>query len=83
MRFSLERVSPQYPQKALPRNSLMDVITYSQYPNFSPYLVKFVQLFNILYDENINPMLEKTTLEEPKILNWNKINAVIFFNYLQ
>lgn len=40
-------------------------------------------MFNILYEENINCRLVKSTLVEDKLLNWNRINAQICFNYLQ
>lgn len=43
----------------------------------------FQQLFNILYEESINCRLSKSTLQEDKMLNWNRINAQICFNYLQ
>ena len=50
----------------------------------------FQELFNILYDENINCCLEGVTdgpnsklPYETKVLNWNKINAGICFNYFQ
>ena len=43
----------------------------------------FVKLFNILYGTNINCMLSKSTLFDDKLLNWNRINACICFNYLQ
>ena len=50
----------------------------------------FVELFNILYDENIDCCLEGVKdgpnfklPYETKCLNWNKINAAICFNYFQ
>jgi hypothetical protein len=50
----------------------------------------FQELFNILYDENINCCLEGVSdgpnpkiPYETKVLNWNKINAGICFNYFQ
>ena len=50
----------------------------------------FQELFNILYDENINCCLEGVPdgpnaklPYETKVLNWNKINAGICFNYFQ
>ena len=43
----------------------------------------FQKLFNILYEENINCRLIKSIKVEDKILNWNRINAQICFNYLQ
>ena len=62
-------------------------------PIFKLGLVKFQQLFNILYDENVDCKLEKSNLAEQRTLNWNKINgeisrifnktlAQICFNYL-
>ena len=40
-------------------------------------------MFNILYDESINCRLVKSTLLDDKMLNWNRLNAQICFNYLQ
>ena len=40
-------------------------------------------MFNILYNERVNCRLSKSTLFEDKLLNWNRINATICFNYLQ
>lgn len=40
-------------------------------------------LFNILFDENIDLKLSTANLLEARIHNWNKINAVICFNYFQ
>ena len=43
----------------------------------------FQTLFNILYEENIDCRLVKSVLFDEKLLNWNRINAQICFNYLQ
>ena len=50
----------------------------------------FLELFNILYDEKVDCKLEgcqngpnHKTPYEIKVLNWNKINAAICFNYFQ
>ena len=43
----------------------------------------FQAMFNILYEENINCRLSTSTLLDDKMLNWNRINAQICFNYLQ
>lgn len=43
----------------------------------------FQKLFNILYEERIDCKLVKSNLVDDKLLNWNRINAVICFNYLQ
>lgn len=50
----------------------------------------FQELFNILYDEKIDCCLEGVKDApnpklpyETKVLNWNKINAGICFNYFQ
>ena len=40
-------------------------------------------MFNILYEENVNCHLSKSVILEDKMLNWNRINATICFNYLQ
>jgi hypothetical protein len=39
------------------------------------FLVRFQQLFNILFDEKIDCKLEKVTLLDQKMLNWNKLNG--------
>ena len=44
--------------------------------------ILFEKLFNILYDESVNCGLKKSILLDDKILNWNRINAAICFNYL-
>ena len=44
--------------------------------------ILFEVLFNILYDERINCYLKETALVEQRVLNWNRINASICFNYL-
>ena len=43
----------------------------------------FQTLFNILYEENIDCRLVKSVLFDEKLLNWNRLNAQICFNYLQ
>lgn len=43
----------------------------------------FQKMFNILYDESIDCKLSTSTLVEDKMLNWNRLNAQICFNYLQ
>ena len=43
----------------------------------------FVDLFNLLFDENIRIPFSTDTSVEAKLQNWNKINATICFNYLQ
>ena len=45
--------------------------------------ILFQALFNILYEEKIDCKLGKSALVEDRILNWNRINASICFNYLQ
>ena len=45
--------------------------------------ILFLKLFNILYEENINCRLVTTNGLEDKILNWNRINVQVCFNYLQ
>ena len=42
----------------------------------------FQTMFNILYEENINCRIVKSTLVDDKMLNWNRLNAQICFNYL-
>ena len=52
-------------------------------PDFILFLELFQTLFNILYEENINCRLVKSALFDEKLLNWNRLNAQICFNYLQ
>ena len=59
-------------------------------------IVRFQDLFNILYDERLDCKLIRSNLVEDRMLNWNRINgkktkhltlyvslAQICFNYLQ
>ena len=43
---------------------------------------KFQELFNVLFDENVDCRLSKDTTLNARIGNWNRINAAICFNYL-
>ena len=43
----------------------------------------FVVLFNLLFDEKLDLGLSTANSVEARTLNWNKVNAVICFNYLQ
>ena len=54
----------------------------SKCSSYWPSLVLFEKLFNILYEEKIDCKLSKSVLFDDKLLNWNRINAVICFNYL-
>ena len=51
--------------------------------------VLYQELFNILFDENVDCCLEsrqapgKLLGYEERVMNWNKINAGICFNYFQ
>ena len=45
--------------------------------------ILFERLFNAVYDEKINCGLRTSALVEDRLLNWNKINQAICFNYLQ
>lgn len=45
------------------------------------FAVLFLELFNILFDENVDLKLSTANLVDARINNWNKINAVICFNY--
>ena len=44
---------------------------------------RFLELFNLLFDENIKIPFSADVSTEDKLQNWNKINAIICFNYLQ
>ena len=52
-------------------------------PNDVLALVLFVRLFNTLFDETYDLKLSTAESVDAKTSNWNKINAVICFNYLQ
>ena len=45
--------------------------------------ILFQLLFNLMYDEHINCKLKPSALVEDRLLNWNRINSMICFNYLQ
>ena len=45
--------------------------------------ILFQLLFNLMYDEHINCNLKPSALVEDRLLNWNRINSMICFNYLQ
>lgn len=45
--------------------------------------IMYEKLFNALFDENLNCNLVKSELFEQRLLNWNRINSIICFNYLQ
>ena len=42
-----------------------------------------MELFNLLFDENVKIPFSSNTTVEDKLQNWNKINATIWFNFLQ
>ena len=44
--------------------------------------ILFQLLFNLVYDEKIDCKLRTSALVEDRLLNWNKINTNICFNYL-
>ena len=66
-------------------SSVIFITQTTQFTNFcfALSLDLFQKLFNILYEENVNCRLVKSALLEDKILNWNRINVQICFNYLQ
>ena len=43
----------------------------------------FLLLFNLLFDEKVTFPFNDGQDVESKVMNWNKINALICFNYLQ
>lgn len=45
--------------------------------------ILFQHVFNILFDEQIDCKLRSSELIEDRMLNWNRINSIICFNYLQ
>ena len=47
------------------------------------WVVLFQHLFNILNEESVNCLLKKSNLYEDRLLNWNRINSAICFNYFQ
>ena len=44
--------------------------------------IMFQHVFNLMFDEKIDCKLGPSALEEDRLLNWNRINSVICFNYL-
>ena len=66
--------------RTLQQNSQMEV-SYTYRLN-SRRLVLFQTFFNILYEEKVDCKLAPSALVEDRMLNWNRINAVICFNYL-
>ena len=55
---------------------------YHLFPLTIRIIVLFEALFNILYEERINCHLVNSAITEDRLLNWNRINASICFNYL-
>ena len=47
------------------------------------YIVLFLALFNYLFDEKVDLKLTASDILTTKLQNWNRINAVICFNFLQ
>lgn len=45
--------------------------------------IMYQHVFNALFDENINCQLKSSALVEERLLNWNRINSLICFNFLQ
>ena len=44
---------------------------------------RFLDLFNLLFDESVKLPFAANNNVEDKLQNWNKLNAVVCFNYLQ
>ena len=44
--------------------------------------IVFQNVFNIMFDEQIDCKLNPSALEADRLLNWSRINATICFNYL-
>jgi hypothetical protein len=44
-------------------------------------IVRFQELFNILYDEKIDCKLIRSNLLEDRMLNWNRINGKCNYIY--
>ena len=61
----------------------MEVSETGLVSNRSCSVVLYLQLFNVLFDESYNLKLSTDEGLEKKVGNWNKINAVICFNYFQ
>ncbi len=45
--------------------------------------VLFLALFNYLFDEKVDLKLSTIDTAETRMINWNKINAIICFNFMQ
>ena len=44
--------------------------------------ILFQLLFNLMYDEHVDCKLQSSGDPEMRLMNWNRINQVICFNYL-
>lgn len=44
--------------------------------------IMYQRFFNALFDEELNCRLSKSELTEDRLINWNKINTIICFNYM-
>lgn len=45
--------------------------------------ILFQLLFNLMYDEKIDCKLKPAAIVEDRLLNWNRINSIICFNFMQ
>ena len=44
--------------------------------------ILFQLLFNLMYDEKIDCKLKPASIVEDRLLNWNRINSIICFNFM-
>ena len=58
-------------------------VSFFEFLIYAINVVLYVQLFNTLFDETYDLKLSTAESVDAKTSNWNKINAVICFNYLQ
>ena len=67
---------------SLARSSPESSLTAVSISNLT-FTERFLLLFNLLFDEKMSLPFTDSPDPSAKIMNWNKINAMICFNYLQ
>ncbi len=66
-----------------------DIFESNGYPRVKKFAKEFsnaklfLVLFNLLFDESLSLPFASDSSVESKLQNWNKVNAMICFNYLQ
>ena len=65
------------------KNLAVEFSDGSKFATWISVAVLFQHLFNILNEESVNCHLVKSNIYDDRLLNWNRINASICFNYFQ